>query len=121
MHTGVAGWPLPEAWLIVPMRLLRRRLLYVNVESAFWRLVPGHHAGLIRRLRASLIERLNRFNRKEGMRAFVHRSVTLLCGSLLLAAFVDKGRKAFDECLGLLPVREVAGLWNDFEPAPGIA
>ena len=60
VHSGVAGWPLPEAWLLVPMLWLRRRILYLNVESAFWRLVPGENAGLRRRVRAGVSETLNR-------------------------------------------------------------
>ena len=38
-------------------------------------------------------------------------------GSLPLAVLIDESRKALDEPLGLLPVREVAGLWNNLEPS----
>ncbi|HWH84895.1 MAG TPA: glycosyltransferase [Burkholderiaceae bacterium] len=61
VHTSVAAWPLPEAWVMLPLLVFRRRPLYINVESAFWRLVPGQPAGRGRRLRAAVTERLNRF------------------------------------------------------------
>ncbi len=60
VHSSVAGWPLAEAWILMPIMWLRRRALYLNVESAFWRLVPGQPAPLMRRLRAAVSERLNR-------------------------------------------------------------
>ena len=60
VHAGVAGWPIPEAWILVPLLALRKRPLYLNVESAFWRLVPGERPTLRRRLRAWLSEQLNR-------------------------------------------------------------
>jgi len=59
VHSGVAGWPIPEAWILVPLLALRRRPLYLNVESAFWRLVPGERPTLRRRVRAWVCERLN--------------------------------------------------------------
>ena len=62
VHAGVAGWPLAEAWLLMPLLMLRRRPLYINVESAFWRLVPGQKASLMRRVRAAVAERLNRLS-----------------------------------------------------------
>ena len=37
-------------------------------------------------------------------------------GSPLLTSLFDKGREALDEGFGLLPMREVAGLRDDFEP-----
>ena len=61
IHSGVAGWPLPEAWLLTPIAWLRRRVHYINVESAFWRLTPGEPATRRRRLLAWVKERLNRW------------------------------------------------------------
>jgi glycosyltransferase involved in cell wall biosynthesis len=61
VHTAVVSWPFPEAWLLMPLMLFRRRLLYINIESAFWRLVPGQQASSIRRLSSALNERVNRF------------------------------------------------------------
>lgn len=60
VHCGVAGWPFPEAWVLAPIFLLRRCLVYINVESAFWRLVPGQPASRKRRILAAVTERLNR-------------------------------------------------------------
>lgn len=60
VHAGVAGWPLAEAWILMPLMALRPRLVYINVESAFWRLVPGQKAPLLRRMRATVSEWLNR-------------------------------------------------------------
>jgi glycosyltransferase involved in cell wall biosynthesis len=60
VHTAVAAWPLPEAWLLVPMLQFRPRLLYINVESAFWRIAPGSEVPVRKRLRAAIYERLNR-------------------------------------------------------------
>jgi glycosyltransferase involved in cell wall biosynthesis len=60
VHTAVAAWPFPEAWPILPMLRLRPRLLYINVESAFWRLAPGAKASWRQTLRAGLLETLNR-------------------------------------------------------------
>ncbi|HEY9238078.1 MAG TPA: glycosyltransferase [Burkholderiaceae bacterium] len=60
VHSSVAGWPLAEAWILRPILLLRPRALYLNVESAFWRIAPGQQASLMRRLRAVISERLNR-------------------------------------------------------------
>jgi glycosyltransferase involved in cell wall biosynthesis len=61
VHSAVAGWPFPEAWVLAPILGLRRRPHYINVESASWRLPPGHSAGLVRRFRARVTERLNRW------------------------------------------------------------
>ena len=61
VHTSVAGWPIPEAWFLVPMLRLRRRFLIIGVESAFWRLVPGAPATFIRRVRSNTVEWLNRW------------------------------------------------------------
>lgn len=60
VHTSVAGWPIPEAWFLVPLLRIRRRFLIVIVESAFWRLVPGEPSDFKRRLRAAVSEWLNR-------------------------------------------------------------
>ena len=62
VHSAVAGWPLPEAWVLSPMLLRRRCIHYINVESAFWRLVPGEPASLKQKLRAWVTERLNRWS-----------------------------------------------------------
>jgi glycosyltransferase involved in cell wall biosynthesis len=59
IHTGIAGWPIPESWVLTPIALLRKKFNYINVESAFWRLVPGSSNSLKSHIRASIVERLN--------------------------------------------------------------
>ena len=61
VHSAVAAWPIPEAWLLVPLLWLRPRPLYLNVESAFWRVVPGSSAPLSKRIKAYFVERVHRF------------------------------------------------------------
>jgi len=41
VHSGVAGWPIPMAWLVTPIVLIQRKPYLLLVESAPWRLVPG--------------------------------------------------------------------------------
>src|ERR1700730_5944449 len=47
------------------------------------------------------------------------REVPNAHGSLLLTVLVDKSRQALDKRFGLLPVREVAGLWDHLDPGSG--
>jgi glycosyltransferase involved in cell wall biosynthesis len=63
VHSGVAGWPIPVGWLLVPIARLRRRYLVLIVESAPWRIPPGDlgYASLLRRLHAAVSERLARY------------------------------------------------------------
>lgn len=73
VHASVASWPLPEAWILIPLLWFRPRPLYINVESAFWRLAPGSTAGAARRLRAVLSERLNRYClERSALSTFTH-------------------------------------------------
>lgn len=60
VHSAVAGWPLPEAWIICPLLVLRRRFHFINVESAFWRIPVNQTVGFKRKLRAIVCEYLNR-------------------------------------------------------------
>jgi glycosyltransferase involved in cell wall biosynthesis len=41
VHSSIATWPIPEAWIITPMFLFRKRFHIIIVESAPWRLLPG--------------------------------------------------------------------------------
>lgn len=59
IHSAVAGWPIPEAWIICPMLVFRRRFHFINVESAFWRLPKGQEHGLIRKMKSAVWEFLN--------------------------------------------------------------
>lgn len=61
VHSGVAGWPIPPAWLITPLLLLRKRFYLIVVESAFWRLGPEATHALKDRVRSLITEGLNRW------------------------------------------------------------
>ena len=59
IHSAVAGWPIPEAWIICPMLVFKKRFHFINVESAFWRLPKGQTHGLIRKIKSAVWEFLN--------------------------------------------------------------
>ena len=59
VHSAVAGWPIPEAWIICPILLFKKRFHFINVESAFWRLPKGQKHGYKRRIKAAVWECLN--------------------------------------------------------------
>lgn len=59
VHSAVAGWPIPEAWIICPMLWFKKRFHFINVESAFWRIPNGQAAGFKRKIRATVCEYLN--------------------------------------------------------------
>jgi glycosyltransferase involved in cell wall biosynthesis len=61
VHSAIAGWPIPMGWVVTPLALLFRKPLVIVVESAPWRLQPGHGAGWKRRARAVLQEFLGRW------------------------------------------------------------
>jgi glycosyltransferase involved in cell wall biosynthesis len=61
VHLGVAGWPIPFAWLASPLAALRGRFSVIVVESAPWRLRPGLPVTLKTRLRAKVFETLGRW------------------------------------------------------------
>lgn len=61
VHAGVAGWPIPEGWLLTPIVRLRRKFYLIIVESAFWRLAPSSPKSLKLRIRAYIVERVNRW------------------------------------------------------------
>lgn len=61
VHNGLGGWlPVSIGNLASLFALLRRRYLFINVESSPWRLVPGVPASVLQRARAFLAERINR-------------------------------------------------------------
>lgn len=60
IHSAVAGWPIPEAWIICPILLFKKRFHFVNVESAFWRLPKGQAHGLKRKIKSAVWEYLNK-------------------------------------------------------------
>jgi len=61
VHSGIAGWPIPMAWIVTPLVLLCRKPYVVIVESAPWRLQPGAAGGWKRRLRSSIQELMGRW------------------------------------------------------------
>lgn len=60
IHSAVAGWPIPEAWIICPILLFKKRFHFINVESAFWRLPKGQAHGLKRKIQSAVWEQVNR-------------------------------------------------------------
>jgi glycosyltransferase involved in cell wall biosynthesis len=60
VHSAVAGWPIPEAWLIAPMLCFRKRLFILIVESSFWRAPRGAKLTVKEKLRVAVFEHLNR-------------------------------------------------------------
>ena len=61
VHSAVAGWPIPEAWIICPMLMFRKRFHFINVESAFWRIPEGRKANFKQKLRATICEYINKW------------------------------------------------------------
>ncbi|MES2500735.1 MAG: glycosyltransferase [Pseudomonadota bacterium] len=61
VHSAVAGWPIPEAWIICPMLVFKRRFHFINVESAFWRIPKGQTGSIKQKIRAAICERLNKW------------------------------------------------------------
>jgi glycosyltransferase involved in cell wall biosynthesis len=61
VHSSVAGWPIPMAWLVTPIVLIQRKPYLILVESAPWRLPPGRLASKKAQIQAYVSERLNRW------------------------------------------------------------
>lgn len=61
VHTGVAGWPMPTGWIIIPLARILKKHSMIVVESALWRLQPGLRRNIKSRIMASLYERLARW------------------------------------------------------------
>jgi glycosyltransferase involved in cell wall biosynthesis len=61
VHGGIAGWPYPYGWIVVPMARLTGRRSMLIVESAPWRIQTGLRASLKTRVRAYVYERLARY------------------------------------------------------------
>lgn len=60
VHSAVAGWPIPEAWIICPILAFKKRFHFINVESAFWRVPKGQALGFKRKIKSTVWEYLNR-------------------------------------------------------------
>jgi glycosyltransferase involved in cell wall biosynthesis len=65
VHSGVAGWPLPVGLAVNPLAILRRRKLFVNVESSFWR-SREKGENRITNLQTALLERFARWSLKRA-------------------------------------------------------
>lgn len=61
VHSAVAGWPIPMAWLVTPIVLIQRKPYLIVVESAPWRLAPGIPVSSKAKILAHISERLNRW------------------------------------------------------------
>jgi glycosyltransferase involved in cell wall biosynthesis len=60
VHSAVAGWPIPEAWLITPILFFRKRFHLLIIESSFWRAPNGASLTIMEKFRIAVFERLNR-------------------------------------------------------------
>jgi len=61
VHSAVAGWPIPMAWLVTPIVVIQRKPYLIVVESAPWRLPPGVPASIKAKILAYISETLNRW------------------------------------------------------------
>ncbi|MEG5031922.1 glycosyltransferase [Microcoleus sp. AT3-D2] len=61
VHSAVAGWPIPMAWLVTPIVLIQRKPYLLIVESAPWRLLPGTPASIKAKIKAYIYETLSRW------------------------------------------------------------
>jgi glycosyltransferase involved in cell wall biosynthesis len=60
IHSSIAAWPIPEAWILTPLLIIRRRFHIIIVESAPWRKPSGRTYSANESLRAFLFERLGK-------------------------------------------------------------
>lgn len=58
VHCGVAGWPIPGAWYVLPLAARQKVPTVIYVESAFWR--KEKKGSLSSRIRSAVFERINR-------------------------------------------------------------
>ncbi|HIK16555.1 MAG TPA: glycosyltransferase [Leptolyngbyaceae cyanobacterium M33_DOE_097] len=70
VHAGLAGWPIPYAWILAPITRLKKKFFLVNVESAPWRLEVSASRSLAAYLRAEIFEFINRFCVRAGSIVF---------------------------------------------------
>ena len=61
VHSGIAGWPIPDGWLTIPLARLRRKFVIVVVKSSFWRISNQETASFKKKMRAVISENLNRW------------------------------------------------------------
>ena len=74
VHTGVAGWPVPQGLFVNPIAVMLRKPMVVVIESAFWRIADAAHASRKARLRERLTEAFARWSiRKCKLAIFTHQ------------------------------------------------
>ena len=90
VHSAVAGWPIPEAWIIAPMLIFKKRFHFINVESAFWRIPEGDKASVKQKIRAAICEYFNkRCVQGANLSTFTHEGYKKsLLGKMLHKGFV---------------------------------
>jgi glycosyltransferase involved in cell wall biosynthesis len=111
VHSGIAGWPFPIGWVANSIALLRRRKLFIVVESAPWRLVGVGVEGARHRARAWVTEWLARFFvNRASLTLFTHEGYkrALLTrpgrlGIVIPASWIDDA--------DVLPPREAEATW----------
>lgn len=62
VHTGVAGWPYPLGWPAALFAKLRGKYLYINIESAPWRLGLRPGTPFAERMASRLYETMARWS-----------------------------------------------------------
>lgn len=73
VHSSVIGWPFPIGWIINPIALVRKRFLFIVIESAPWRLTAAKQASWKERLRARITEILaSYFVNRANLTLFTH-------------------------------------------------
>jgi glycosyltransferase involved in cell wall biosynthesis len=104
VQTAVAGWPIPGAWLVIPMARWLGKSTVINVESAFWRPPAGAPVGWAWRLKSAVYERLNKWAIRVVDVAFFTSQAykdSLMTGDLsrghvVQASWIDAGHFALD-------------------------
>jgi glycosyltransferase involved in cell wall biosynthesis len=75
VHTGFGGWPINEGLLFAPIAKIQRKFLITCVESSFWRINESNHPRWRDKMRAVVLERLNRkCVQKADLRFFTSRA-----------------------------------------------
>jgi glycosyltransferase involved in cell wall biosynthesis len=73
VHSSVVGWPYPIGWVANLIALLRKKKLFIVVESAPWRTTSDVRARPVERVRAKVTEALARaFIERSDLAVFTH-------------------------------------------------
>jgi glycosyltransferase involved in cell wall biosynthesis len=59
LHSGIAGWPMPSSWLMLPIQAVRKAVSLIIVESAPWR-AARNSPSMLHRARSAVTEQFNR-------------------------------------------------------------